>query len=94
MFDVSGRDKVQRRVGGGGCRGWGEVWWNTWCKCWSGLESLTCTEIWLLHITLLLSAESKASQLIQLTKMELLLHNCHNFYLFIYITTTVDVQIQ
>ena len=45
--------------GGGG--------WNTWCKCCSGLESLTCTEIWLLHITLLLSAESKASQLIQLT---------------------------
>ena len=82
MFDVGGRDKVQRRVGvvaGGG----GGVWWNTWCKSCSGLESLTCTEIWLLHITLLLSAESKASQLIQLTKMELFLHNCHNFYLFI-----------
>ena len=74
--------------GGGG----GGGWWNTWCKSCSGLESLTCTEIWLLHITLLLSAESKASQLIQLTKMELLLHNCHN--LFIYITTLVDVQIQ
>ena len=47
-----------RRVGVG-ARGVGEVWWNTWCKCCSGLESLT-TEIWLLYITLLLSAESKA----------------------------------
>ena len=45
---------------GGGCEG-GEGWWNTWCKCCSGLESLTCTETWLLHITLLLSAESKAN---------------------------------
>ena len=41
----------------------GRGWWNTWCKCCSGLESLTCTEIWLLHTTLLLSAESKASHL-------------------------------
>ena len=80
MFDVCGLDKVQRRVGVGARGGGG---WNTCCKFCSGLESLTCTEIRLLHITLLLSAESKASQLIQLTKMELLLHNSHNFYLFI-----------
>ena len=76
---------MQRRVEVG-ARGGGEVWWNTWCKSCSGPESLNCTEILLLHtcITLLLSAESKASQLIQLTfKMVLLLHNCHNFYLFI-----------
>ena len=45
---------------GVGARG-GEVWWNTWCKCCSGLESLTWTETWLLHITLLLCAESKAN---------------------------------
>ena len=51
---------MQRRVRGGvgGIHG---------VRCCSGLESLTFTEIWLLHITLLLSAESKASQLIQLT---------------------------
>ena len=59
VFDVRGRDKVQRWVGVG-AKGGGGVW-NTWCKCCSGLESLTCTEIWLLHITLLLSAESKAN---------------------------------
>ena len=54
---------MQRRVwgvqvgGGGG----GGIWWNTWSKCCRGLESLTCTEIWLLPITLLLSVESKAN---------------------------------
>ena len=49
---------MQRRVGVG-ARGRG--WWNIWCKCCSGLESLTCIEIWLLPITLLLSVESKAN---------------------------------
>ena len=58
---------MHRRVGVGvGARGEGvgargEVWWNTWCKCCSGLESLTCTETWLLYITLLLSVESKTN---------------------------------
>ena len=46
--------------GGGGRGGAGRGWWITWCKCCSGLESLTCTEIWLLPITVLLSVESKA----------------------------------
>ena len=54
MFDVG----APAGGGGGGCEGGS---WNTWCKCCSGLESLTCTETWLLHITLLLSAESKAN---------------------------------
>ena len=50
---------MQRRVGVG-VRGVG-AWWNIWCKCCSGLHSLTCTEIWLLPIILLLSAENKAN---------------------------------
>ena len=83
--------------GGEGVRGW----WKTWCKCCSGLESLNCTEIGLLLITLLLSAESKANSPkhirrkmeINTTDLKCILHNCHNFF-FIYITTLVDVQIQ
>ena len=49
---------MQWRVGAGVGEGW-----NRWCECCNGLESLTCTELWLLHITLLLSVEcnSKAN---------------------------------
>ena len=60
VFDIGGQDQVQRRVGWVREGGGGVGWWNIWCKCCNGLELLTCTEIWLFHITLLLSAESEA----------------------------------
>ena len=46
--DIMGRIKCS--YGWDGCkgRGWGgggdRGCWNTWCKCCSGLGSLTCTE--------------------------------------------------
>ena len=55
-LDVGGAGLSAAAGEGGG--GVGEI---HGVKCCSGLESLTCTEIWLLHITLLLSAESKAN---------------------------------